>query len=819
MVDIIALYRPPYSAQHPVSIYTFVSEFADFANELFLTANRCLFMGDFNIQINRDLEPSTIAFVDVLNTLSLNQLVIGPTHVSGNTLDLILIRESSDFSITNVRNDFFLSDHRFILATLSTCRPVLVRKRVQFRRLNSIDHESFRASLSDDMEKILKLESLDDMVTAYNYHTKKVLDDHAPVVTKLITARQGVPWFDSVASQLKTMTRNAERHWLKHPTPENHGIFRSLRNKYKNHVESSKRAFIRQEFESCGNDTRQLFDTVAKITGTKNSNPLPEGVSDEQLAEDFSKYFYNKVDVLRKDLDHYPLFIPPEVEVPAFGSFSNVDVSTVSSLIQNAKPTTCTLDPLPSSLVKTHCDIFPPVFCKIINTSLSTGEFHSDWKQAIVKPLLKKSNLDHVKKNYRPVSNLSFLSKLVEKASLISFSKHMDNHGLLPSYQSAYRAYHSTETLLVKLHNDIMCNMERKSLTPLVAMDLSSAFDTVNHQLLLDILERCFGACDVAKEWMSSYLNGRQFNVCINKSLSVPLKLDFSVPQGSINGPVYFTCYSSTMISCVRDDQPLIGYADDHSIYSSFRAGDVSSEEEVIGNLSSTLGKVKDWMQCNRLKMNDEKSEFIIFGSKNQLPKCITNVITIGDIPVHRSDKIKLLGVFLDESLNLKYHINMKARAAALAMSNLKKIRHYLDRSSCLKLANATIFWHMDYCNGLFFNLPESTLHPLQRIQNLTAKLILGRSKFDSASEALKELHILPIKARIEYKILLLVFKCLHSLAPAYLSVLLELKSSYYSTRSSEGLLLKVPFTSRKSFADRAFSVAGPKLWNALPIY
>lgn len=119
----------------------------------------------------------------------------------------------------------------------------------------------------------------------------------------------------------------------------------------------------------------------------------------------------------------------------AFGSFSNVDVSTVSRLIQNAKPTTCTLDPLPSSLVKTHCDIFAPVFCKIINTSLSTGEFYSDWKQAIVKPLLKKSNLDHVKKNYRPVSNLSFLSKLVEKASLISFSKHMDNHGLLPSYQ------------------------------------------------------------------------------------------------------------------------------------------------------------------------------------------------------------------------------------------------------------------------------------------------------------------------------------------------------------------------------------------------
>ena len=197
----------------------------------------------------------------------------------------------------------------------------------------------------------------------------------------------------------------------------------------------------------------------------------------------------------------------------------------------------------------------------------------------------------------------------------------------------------------------------------------------------------------------------------------------------------------------------------------------------------------------------------------------MTSVISIGDISIHRSEKIKLLGVFLDESLNLKYHISMKARASALAMYNLKKIRNYLDRSSCLKYANALIFSHMDYCNSLFINLPESTLHPLQRIQNLTAKLILGRSKFDSASAALKELHILPIKARIEYKILLLVFKCLHNLAPTYLSGLVELNASFYATRSSKGLLLKVPFTTRSSFADRSFMVAGPKLWNALPIH
>ncbi|XP_071841183.1 uncharacterized protein [Apostichopus japonicus] len=272
------------------------------------------------------------------------------------------------------------------------------------------------------------------------------------------------------------------------------------------------------------------------------------------------------------------------------------------------------------------------------------------------------------------------------------------------------------------------------------------------------------------------------------------------------------------MNTCISDDQFLIGYDDDHSIYSSFKPGDVSSELESIRGLSSTLENVKLWMQFNRLKMNDEKSEFIVFGSNRQLPQCNTDVLSIVDTPVCPTDSVKLLGVYMDETLNLKHHISLKVRASALAMFNLKKIREYLDKSTCLKIANAMIFSHMDYCNGLFINLPASTLHPLQRIQNYTAKIILGRSKYDSASAALKELHILPVNGRVEYKILLLVYKCIHNSAPAYLSELLDIKTPVRSTRSSKGILLKVPFTRRKCFAGRSFSVAGPRLWNALPV-
>ena len=206
MIDIAAIYRAPYSTQHPVTLATFFNEFADFASNTYLASNRCIFLGDFNIHMNNDSDPNTVAFNDILNSLSLDQLVSGPTHVSGNTLDLILVREECDFAIKNVAKEFFLSDHRFISADLSTSHPVVVRKQVQFRKVKAIDNEEFRSDLGHEMEHVLNLDNLDDLVTNYNNRLKRVLDDHAPIVSKTISSRRVVPWFDNIASHLKTKT-------------------------------------------------------------------------------------------------------------------------------------------------------------------------------------------------------------------------------------------------------------------------------------------------------------------------------------------------------------------------------------------------------------------------------------------------------------------------------------------------------------------------------------------------------------------------------------------------------------------------------------
>ena len=246
-------------------------------------------------------------------------------------------------------------------------------------------------------------------------------------------------------------------------------------------------------------------------------------------------------------------------------------------------------------------------------------------------------------------------------------------------------------------------------------------------------------------------------------------------------------------------------------------AGDVQTETNITCDLSITLDNIKIWMHENRLKMNDSKTEFIIFGGKRALQKSMTTSIRVGEATVQRSANIKLLGLNIDEHLDLKYHIACKARCASMSLFNLKKLSPHLTEKNRLKLVNALVFSHMDYCNSLFINLPKHTLKPFQRIQNFAAKIVLGKSKYSSSTEALKHLHMLPVHVRCEFKLLVMVYKCLHGIAPTYLAELLHKHASAYCTRRSRQNLLDVPFTRKKTFADRSFSVAGPKLWNDLP--
>ena len=223
-------------------------------------------------------------------------------------------------------------------------------------------------------------------------------------------------------------------------------------------------------------------------------------------------------------------------------------------------------------------------------------------------PYLKKPGLDLISKNYRHISNLPFISKLVEKCMLEQLLKHCKIHNLLPDFQSAYWKHYSTETSLIRLTNDILWSMEREHITSLAILDLSAAFNTVDHGILLQILKQKFGFYDKALKWFQNHLRPQSFRVNINGKYSKLKDLEFSVQQGSCSGANLFTCYCSLITDSMPSSMTLSGFADDHSIRKSFPAKCHAAEINTVSTMENTFTKIANWMTLMWLKLNSKKT-------------------------------------------------------------------------------------------------------------------------------------------------------------------------------------------------------------------
>ena len=358
----------------------------------------------------------------------------------------------------------------------------------------------------------------------------------------------------------------------------------------------------------------------------------------------------------------------------------------------------------------------------IVNASLNSACFCKEWKISVVRPLLKKKGLDLLEKNYRPVSNLPFLSKLVERTTLAKFDQHCREHQLLRDFQSAYRKGYSTETSLIKMTNNILWSMERKEVTAVIVLDMSAAFDTVDHDLLLNILHNKYGITDSALQWYQSYLRPSGMKVQINDAYLSIRALNYSVPQGSASGANLFTAYCAPIKSVILTGITINGFADDHLIRKPFNADSQDQESQSILLMMDTVANIGSWMDTMCLKLNPDKTEFIMFGYKNQLVKCTTSYVTISDSTIPNSPSVKYLGVTLDENLNLKEHILSKCRKGNANFVRICNIWEYLTKDACTTLVLGLCISHLDYANALYYGLPDKTISHLQHHTNIVCK-------------------------------------------------------------------------------------------------
>ena len=234
-----------------------------------------------------------------------------------------------------------------------------------------------------------------------------------------------------------------------------------------------------------------------------------------------------------------------------------------------------------------------PVITKLVNLSMETGCVPSSFKKALVTPLLKKSTLNpEVMNNYRPVSNLPFVSKVLERVVLRRLLNHLDVTNQHEPHQSAYRPLHSTETALVRVCNDILLSPDQRKAVSLVLLDLSAAFDTIDHKMLLDRLSN-IGVQGMAHKWSQSYLHNRHQSVIIKgvKSKSVPLR--YCVPQGSVLGPFLFTQYTVLIGAiCRKHGVSCQLYADDTQIYVTFNIDDNIDRKIALTKIEKCIAEV-----------------------------------------------------------------------------------------------------------------------------------------------------------------------------------------------------------------------------------
>lgn len=556
------------------------------------------------------------------------------------------------------------------------------------------------------------------------------------------------------------------------------------------------------------------------------SKVLPTHTCPKALAVQLSEYFVSKISTLRERLQvqqvastDTPGRLCGEDAQFELTDFQPATETEVLKLLQRSASKTCELDPIPTKLVKDCAPLLAAAITTIINKCL-TEDMPATMKTAIVTPILKKPQLDSEKlHNYRPISNLSFLSKLTEKIVADRLISHLKQNDLQEPLQSAYRQYCSTETALLKVHDHILTTIDQRKGVLLLLLDLSAAFDTVDHAILLNVLEKRIGVKGRSLAWITSYLEHRQQAVVVPDGKSDNQVLSCGVPQGSVLGPLLFTIYTQPLADILREyGLSYHLYADDTQLYLEFKLDNEISQEEAIRKTEVCAAAVRSWMAKNMLRLNDDKTELLIIYPKSASVGSLPNVtITIGDSHVTPSTQVRNLGVVFDSTMAMDRHVANICRAAYFHLHRIGRIRRYLDQHSAKQLVHALVISRLDSCNGLLSGLPSALLQQLQRVQNACARVIVGCAKYGHITPVLKQLHWLPVQSRIHYSILTLTFKCLHGLAPAYLADLLTTYHPVRSLRSSSQLLLVQP-GSRTKIGERAFSRAAPILWNKLPL-
>ena len=786
-----------------------------------------ILLGDFNINL---MTPESLEAKALNNFITepfdLKQLIETPTRItqtSRTLIDLIFVGNGHEKNVlfSGTTDAPGISDHHFTYVAYNIKKEKAKPKVITCRDFKNFDFNGFnKAAENLNWESIIFVGDLNTKVTILENLINQALDPFAPFKTFTVRKPGGTPWISDEIKEKMDRRDEAKDSFNQTGDQRFYDVFKILKNGVNSMLRKAQVKMFNDEINSKVKSSKEFYKTAKKlnvITDKKCSNSsncmfTPQELNDCFLLNNNAEIDETFVDEKITELYNNTL---PCIHKFSFTAVSELDVIKI---VKSIKSNSSGVDDINSYILKLLIGRISGVLTHIINISFEHGVFPDRWKLAIIKPI-PKIPFPLKASDYRPISLLPTLSKVIEKVVAFQWVSYLNKYELLDPNQSAYRENHSTTTALLKIVDDILESLEDSEINIMIFLDFSKAFDTVNHRLLLEKL-KILGFDDSSCTWIKSYLSNRYQCVKVGDQVSEWKLIRNGVPQGSILGPLLFTILTSDMRKCFHFGN-YHEYADDTTEYKNTTVENINDS---IQDINQDMRRVGDYCKNNFLRLNEDKCEFLIAGSKHNLSKLndvILNPIIINGKPIKRVPFAKSLGIRFDEVLSWTKQVNTCIGRAIGKFKEFSNCKRMLNFEAKKNLCETMVLSQFNYADTVYINMNKILQYKIQKIQNMCIRFIFNcKSKKNISMTSLR--HKLGWFSMSERRIshgLILMYKIVNKKAPNYLSDLLTFTNEIHNvrTRSANRNAIWIGKDIKTKSRRNAFFFSMSTLYNKLP--
>lgn len=816
------VYRPPAS-----DLNAFVQNTDTLITKIARENKICYLMGDFNINLlNYKNHELTNEFLDIMYSNMFFPLITRPTRITSFNATLI------DNIFTNDLDNCLFSG--LIFTDISDHLPVFSLLYIQdeFNKANENSYAVYREYNNENLQKFrIELANVNWMTfcgsTDPNNSYNEFLREYSRVFNSCFPLKKKTKKVDQLCKSwmtkglLKSIKKknNLYRKYLRKPTCENNTIYKNYKNKLNHSIRIAKRLYFENKLRNSTSNIKQTWQILNEVTNRKKSrNNFPSMFScDNQdfsdptaIANRFCEYFTNIGFNLAKEIPNSSRTACSYLNGNFLNSLFLNSVSKeeiveiVNSFRSGAAPG---YDNIPIKIVKNSIDLISEPLCELLNSSIISGIVPDQMKIARIVPIFKTGD-NFLFSNYRPVSVLPVFSKVMEKVVYNRLLKYINDNNILFKNQYGFRKNYSTSHALINLYDKISSGIDANKHNIGIFLDLSKAFDTVDHEILISKLEH-YGIRGVVLEWFRSYLSHRLQYVEYNGVSSLYKEVRCGVPQGSILGPLLFLIYIND-ISEVTEHGDFLLFADDTNLF--YSHDNISSLTNII---NSELRLLSDWFRANKLSINIPKSNYVIFKTR-QKKQTFDLTLQINQITITRVNEVCFLGVILDENLTWKAHIAHVARKISKSIGIIYRSSFYLFKSALRMLYFALVYPYLQYCITVWGSTYASNTKRLVVLQKRVVRIVDKQGFGVHTTPIFCKYKLLKFEDIYFFELGKLIFKYQHECLPrCFENSFLEVNKIHnYATRKADTLYVPYCRTNIRLFS---VNYQGPKFYNTLP--